>query len=93
MTPKIRIARRQRNREVTGLGAPRQQHDRRFRRLQDAGLRRRHHAVPLDGVEVREHQRERLRFAMLALAKPADRLLVARIDHQVKPPSPLTATM
>ena len=66
-----------------------QQHDRTRRIGEGLLLLGRHLADAAHRLGVRHHDRERLAAAALSLAKPSDRLGVARVAHQVEPAEPL----
>ena len=66
-----------------------QQHDRTRRIGERLLLLGRHLANAARCLGVRHHDRERLAAAALSLAKPSDRLGVARIAHQMEPAEPL----
>ena len=66
-----------------------QQHDRTRRIGEGLFFLGRHLTDAAHRLGVRHHDRERLAAAALSLAKPSDRLGVARVAHQVKPAEPL----
>ena len=66
-----------------------QQNDRTRRIGEGLLLLGRHLADAARRLGVRHHDRERLAAAALSLAKPSDRLGVARVAHQVEPAEPL----
>ena len=71
-----------------------QQHNRRFRRSQELLFEFGNFAASADALERREHDGERLLFAMLALAQALDRFARLRASTiNWKPPMPLSATI
>ena len=66
-----------------------QQHDWTRRIGEGLFLLGRHLADAAHRLGVRHHDRERFAAAALSLAKPSDRLGVARVAHQVEPAEPL----